>query len=234
MIKALFWDIDGTVLDFLAAERNAIRFCFRKFGIFENCPDNVLARYSVINLEHWKRLERGELTKAQVQRERFEQLFAEYGIGFSDIDALNDEYQIRLGDTICFFDNAFELIKSLSCKYKQYAVTNGTYTAQVRKLRRSGLDKVFDDVFISEQIGAEKPSFAYFDEVLKRVGNVRPEEIMIIGDSLTSDMQGGNNAGLVCCWYNPTHAANCTSLRIDYEIANLNEVTDVLNAHTRG
>ena len=116
-------------------------------------------------------------------------------------------------------------------KIVQYAVTNGTLAAQRRKLAASGLDQLFDGAFISDEIGIEKPNIGFFKHVFDHIpnaNNLKKNEIMIVGDSLTSDMQGGNNAGIVCCWYNPHGNKNTKGLRIDYEIKNLSELKEIL------
>ena len=111
---------------------------------------------------------------------------------------------------------------------KQAIVTNGTIVAQERKLEKSGLNKLITDIFISDRIGAEKPSPQFFEKVWEELGSYKKEEVMIVGDSLTSDMQGGNNAGIRCCWYNPKGLKNETSVHVDYEITNLWQVKDIL------
>ena len=229
MIKVLLWDIDGTVLDFLASEKYAVKKCFEIFGIGE-CSDEMVDRYSLINKKYWTLLEAGKITKPDVLRMRFEEFFSSEGIDFTDIDAFNKEYQIRLGDKIFFNDDSFELIKRLSNKFKQFAVTNGTAAAQERKLRVSGLEEILDGVFISDKIGFEKPTAEFFDVVLSSIGNYGKDEIMIIGDSLTSDIQGGNNAGILCCRYNPEGAENNKNLRIDLEVKNLNALEEKLSS----
>ena len=226
MIRVILWDIDGTLLDFAAAERVAIRECFATFGLGE-CTDEMLARYSVINRQHWEKLERKELTKPQVLIGRFEVFFAEEGL-VADCAAFNAEYQVRLGDTVCFHDDGYELVQQLKGRVRQYAVTNGTKVAQQRKLRNSGLDVLLDGVFISEDIGAEKPDIAFFHPVWKTIGSYAPNEVLIVGDSLTSDMQGGNNAGIRCCWYNPKGAPAPEHLKIDYNIRDLREILTIL------
>ena len=226
MIRVILWDIDGTLLDFAAAEREAIRGCFATFGLGE-CTDEMLARYSLINRQHWEKLERKELTKPQVLIGRFEVFFAEEGL-VADCAAFNDEYQIRLGDTVCFHDDGYKLVQQLKGRVRQYAVTNGTKVAQQRKLRNSGLDVLLDGVFISEDIGAEKPDIAFFHPVWETIGPDAPDEVLIVGDSLTSDMQGGNNAGIRCCWYNPKGAPVPEHLKIDYNIRDLREILTIL------
>ncbi len=227
MIKVILWDIDGTLLNFLHAEYVSIKKCFEMFNLGE-CTDEMIARYSVINRKYWERLERGEISKQEVLIGRFKEFFEKENISIECIVDFNREYQYALGDTICFNDNGFELIQELKGKVKQYAVTNGTKVAQDRKLDKSGLRMLFDGIFISEEIGIEKPGKGFFDVVRKEIGDYEDDEILIVGDSLTSDMQGGNNAGIKCCWYNPKGQKNSRNLRIDYEISNLQQVKNII------
>lgn len=219
--KALLWDIDGTLLDFGASERAGIRTCFGLFGL-GTCTDEMLAVYDEINNRYWEMLERGECTKHQTMVGRFVEFFALYGL-HADVEAFNDEYQRRLPDTIVFRPHALDALHALAPKYRQYAVTNGNLPVQQRKLRESGLAAIFDGVFISDEVGFEKPSPAYFDFVLNRIG-LAPSDCLVIGDSLTSDIRGANNAGIPCCWYNPDGKPQKGSLRIDAVVSDLSEV----------
>lgn len=227
MIKILLWDIDGTLLNFEKAENYAIKKCFEIFGLGE-CTDEMVARYSPINRKYWEALERGELTKPQVLRGRFEEFFKSENISFDRVDDFNAEYQVRLGDKVFFCDNAFETVSALKGKIRQYAVTNGTIVAQSRKLTQSGLIDIFDGVFISDKIGHEKPSIEFFDAVQKEIGAFSHNEVMIIGDSLTSDMRGGNNANILCCWYNSHGAVNDFDIKIDYEINDISKILEII------
>ena len=229
MIKVILWDIDATLLNFKMAEKYSIRYCFELLGLGE-CTDEMLARYSAINHGYWQRLERGEVTRDQVLHDRFRDFFREEGIAFEEetIEKFNDHYQVNLGEQVFFHDNGYELVKRLQGNYKQYVVTNGSLVAQERKLEKSGLGALMDGIFISEKIGAEKPSREFFDAVWKTIGHYEKDEVAIIGDSLTSDMQGGNNAGIKCIWYNPDGKANTTGCRIDYEIQNLGQGEEIL------
>lgn len=228
MIRTILWDVDGTLLSFKLAERAAMRACFAAFGLGE-LTDGMLAEYSAVNAAYWKRLERGELTRQETLRGRFLEFFAAHGIPTDCVDRFNEEYQIRLGDTVVFNDGADAIVRFLRGRVRQYAVTNGTLTAQRRKLARSGLDQLLDGVFISEQVGAEKPGRAFFDAVLAAIPACDPHQILIVGDSLTSDMQGGNNAGILCCWYAPEGGDAPEGLCLDYIIKDLNEVVDIVD-----
>lgn len=227
MIKTLLWDIDGTLLDFGKSEAYGIRKCFEIFSLGE-CTDEMLERYSAINRKYWEALERGELTKPQVLYGRFAEFFSAEGISFDRIDEFNHEYQLRLGDKAFFCDNAFETVSALKGKIRQYAVTNGTIVAQSRKLTQSGLINIFDGVFISDEIGHEKPSIEFFEVVQKEIGTFSHDEVMIIGDSLTSDMRGGNNANILCCWYNSHGSVNNFDIKIDYEINDISKILEII------
>lgn len=230
MIKAILWDVDGTLLDFKAAEKYAIRKCFSDFGL-GICTDEMLARYSEINHRYWRKLEAGLVTKQQVLHGRFAEFFEKEGIACDKVKEFNEDYQVSLGDTFVYCAHGEELVKGLKGKIKQYGVTNGTEVAQRRKLKNSGLDQILDEVFISDVVGVEKPNKEFFAPVFEKLENCQKDEIMIVGDSLTSDMQGGNNVGIICCWYNPNGQKNDKNLRIDYEITDLGQITEILKEH---
>lgn len=227
MIKVILWDVDGTLLDFKQAEYAAIKKCFEIFSLGE-CTDEMIGRYSAINRKYWEKLERKEITKQEVLVNRFTDFFAAEHIQTDCVEEFNKEYQLQLGETICFCDHSYELLKNLKGHVKQYAVTNGTKVAQDKKLRKSGLIDLLDGVFISEELGTEKPGIEFFEKVWEQIGHYEKEEVMIVGDSLTSDMQGGNHAGIVCCWYNPKGLINEMQLRIDYEIDNLQKIQKII------
>jgi 2-haloacid dehalogenase len=228
MIRTILWDVDGTLLDFLAAEKAAVQALFREFGLGE-CTDEMVERYSAINKVYWERLERKEMTKPEILVGRFHDFFAEVGVETSVAPAFNDRYQVRLGDTIVFHDDSYEIVKSLRGRVRQYAVSNGTVVAQMKKLRNSGLGELMDGIFLSEEVGAEKPSSEFFEPVFEQLRPFDKSEILIVGDSLTSDIRGGNNVGIPTCWYNPGHAPRKGNVRIDYEIDNLHQIKEILS-----
>lgn len=227
MIRTILWDVDGTLLDFLAAEKAAIRRLFAEFGLGE-CSDEMLKRYSTINRRYWERLERNEITKPQVLVGRFEEFFASEGLDAGVAAAFNEKYQYALGDTIVPRDDCLEIVKALQGTVKQYVVSNGTIIAQNKKLRLSGLGKLMDGVFLSEELGVEKPNVEFFHKVFEAIGPVDPQETIIVGDSLSSDIRGGNNAGILTCWYNPSGQTAPGDLRIDYEIRDLHQVLELV------
>lgn len=225
----ILWDVDGTLLDFRAAEKAAVQALFREFSLGE-CTDEMVRRYSQINEVFWQRLERNELTKPQILVGRFEQFFSEIGISAALAPAFNDRYQLALGDTIVFRDDSLNIVRSLRGRVKQYAVTNGTVTAQNKKLTASGLKDLLDGAFLSEGVGAEKPNMAFFDAVFDAIRPTDLSKVLIIGDSLTSDIRGGNNAGIRTCWYNPDHLPARPGYNIDYIISDLHEVQEIIKS----
>ena len=227
MYKYLLWDIDGTVLDFLAAEAYAVRNLFNKYNLGE-CSDEMIKTYSKINTKYWQLLEKGEMTKQEILVKRFCEFFELMGIDTAIAEDFNHDYQFALGDCVVFVENAKEILLSQKEKFTIAAVTNGTKTAQEKKLGLSGLDRIFDAIFISENIGYEKPNIEFFDYVFKNLGITNKKEVLIIGDSLTGDMQGGHLAGIDTCWFNPMHKPNTLDFSVTYEIDSLNKINDIV------
>lgn len=227
MITALLWDVDDTLLDFSAAERAAIQNLFQQYGLGV-CSEEMLRRYSEINRAYWERLERGELTKPEVLVGRFREFFQTEHLDSAMAEDFNQKYQMSLGDTIVYRDNSLDIVKSLRGRVKQYAVSNGTVAAQSKKLRLSGLGALMDGIFLSEQLGAEKPSVHFFDRVFAALGPIDRAQVMIVGDSLSSDIQGGRNARILTCWYNPEGQAAANGPAADYIISDLHEIYHLL------
>lgn len=225
--KYLLWDIDGTILNFEVAERAAIRSLFDKFNL-GTCSDEMLVCYSQINKKYWQLMESGKIKKDKMLVERFIEFFSNKGINADIAAEFNKEYQIALCDTIVFNDDAIDIIKHQKKICKIIIVTNGTKVVQEKKLESSGLNDIVDNVFISELVGFEKPNVKFFEKVISVVGIKDLKESLIIGDSLTSDIQGGHNIGIDTCWYNPKNEENETLLKPTYIIKNLHELENII------
>lgn len=196
MIKAVLWDIDGTLLNFKRAQYVALYKCFAYFN--EYLDDDMVNDYDHINHGYWLMLEKAEIEKSVLLVKRFEDFFGKYGINIDPVE-FNKLYQVELGNTYVFNDNGYETVKRLKeLGIIQFAVTNGTKVAQNGKLRGSGLDKLLDEIFISEDIGYEKPDKRFFEPVIDKLREygIEKNECVIVGDSDSSDIQGGINAGI--------------------------------------
>ncbi len=222
----ILWDVDGTLLDFLYSQRYALTKCFR--GVGREITEEQIQRYSRINDDYWKRLELGKVSKEQLLTGRFLDLFREYGIGNIDVEAFAKEYQEALGSVFSYLDDSLAVCRALQGRVRQYAVTNGVTASQRNKLEISGLAQAMDGLFISEQVGAPKPYREFFDYVFARIEEKDKTRILIVGDSLSSDIKGGVLAGIHTCWYRPEGTANESAYRPDYEISDLHALYDIL------
>ena len=226
MITTILWDVDGTLLDFAYSEAESLKKCFESAGL--SFSQEILERYSQINDNYWKRLEKGEVTKQQLLYGRFFDLFEEYGIKNVDVHAFRREYQEALGTIYAYLDDSLSLCTALKGKVDQYVITNGVTATQESKLHRSGLADCMEKIFISEQIGTPKPGKAFFDAVLEQIREKDRTRILVVGDSLTSDIQGGILAGLKTCWYRKEGTINNTRFLPDFEIHDLHQVLALL------
>lgn len=225
MYKFLFIDLDDTILDFHKAEKIALSRTLESFGI--EPTDRVCIRYSQINRSYWERLERKELTREQVLTGRFQTLLQEVGVD-ADPALCADRYAHYLGIGHYFLPGAPETVEALSKKYRLYLASNGTASVQAGRLKSANISHFFDDIFISQDMGADKPAKAYFDRCFARIPEFDPVQAMIVGDSLTSDIQGGINAGITTCWVNPGHAPGRADIRPDHEIEALFQLPALL------
>lgn len=223
MIEFLFLDLDDTILDFQKAERLALAKTLESFGLPPT--DTVLARYHEINREHWERLERKELTRQQVLVGRFAALFGEMGLS-AQAEQVARAYEENLSQGHYFLPGAEEALQSLSKKYKLYLASNGTARVQAGRLKSAGIIPYFQEIFVSEEMGYNKPDPAYFDACFARIPGFRKDRAMMVGDSLTSDILGGIQAGIATCWVNPRHKTG--SIRPDYEIESIVQLEALL------
>lgn len=224
MIKFIFLDLDDTILDFHRSESVALSKTLRSLNV--NPTDEVVARYSEINLAHWKALERKELTRQQVLTGRFHQLFHELGMNVSP-NVAQSLYEKNLSESHFFIDGAPRLLMTLSRKYPLYIASNGTTVVQNSRIASAGIGRYFKGIFLSQELGADKPQIEFFERATNQILGYTPEESIILGDSLTSDIQGGINAGMHTCWFNP-HGRERGDITPEFEIADLSEFDTVL------
>ena len=225
MIEFLFLDLDDTILDFHKAERIALAKTIRDFGV--EPTEQVLHRYHLINKAHWEMLERGELTREQVLVGRFAVLFEELGVAV-DPAACTEAYTKNLSIGHYFLPGAEEAVASLSKKYRLFLASNGTASVQHGRMTSANLYRFFEKAFVSQDIGYNKPSLEYFTRCFAQIPDFDPKKAMIVGDSLTSDIRGGINAGIKTCWVNPDHAPGKEGITPDYEIEALPQLEALL------
>lgn len=219
--EILLWDVDGTLLDFDTAEKEGLKVVFREYGL---TPTEDLSRqYDKINKALWDAYEEGSVSRAQVVDTRFATFFAGQGIC---VDGKKAEklYRKQLNESAILIQNALEICASLSKRYDMYIVTNGVSETQYNRLSISGLDQYFKEIFVSEDAGSQKPQREFFDYCFTRIPDADAGKMLLIGDSLSSDMKGGNVAGIDTCWYNPGGVINDKGILIQYEIKLLEEL----------
>ena len=225
MVEFLFIDLDDTILDFHKAEHIALKKTLDSFGI--EPTETVCSRYSQINKIHWERLERKELTRQEVLVGRFAVLFEELDVA-ADASECARRYAENLSVGHYFLPGAQEAVERLSRKYKLYLASNGTARVQAGRLASANISRFFQDVFISQDMGADKPALEYFVRCFARIRGFDPARAMIVGDSLSSDILGSRNAGIATCWVNPDHKPGKPDIRPDYEIERLSQLETLL------
>ena len=225
MVEFLFLDLDDTILDFHKAERIAVSKTFRQFGI--EPTEEVLERYKAINIAHWQMLERGELTRAEVLVNRFQALFQEYGV-HCDAAAVAQSYEDNLSIGHFFLPGAQEAVENLSKKYRLFLASNGTAKVQAGRMTSANHYRFFEKCFVSEEMGQNKPSKLYFDLAFAQIPDFDPARAMIVGDSPSSDITGGQNAGITTCWINPKSREYTRPNKPDYQIESLAQLEELL------
>ena len=221
-MRFIFLDLDDTILDFHRAERQALSQTLRHFHV-----DAVLDRYHVLNRRQWELLEEGKLTRPQVLVRRFQLLFDELGIRAAPQEVCQ-LYEEQLAQGHFFVPGAQELLEALHTRYELYLATNGTPEVQNSRIESAGIARYFQNIFISEQMGAYKPSPAFFHACFAAIPDFDAAEAMMVGDSLTSDIRGARNVGLRSCWYNPHYLPPRPDIPADYTIGALPELPPLL------
>ena len=207
---SVFLDVDDTILDFHKAEVKAVSETFRRMGI--DPTEETVSRYSVINQHRWELLEQGKISRGEVMTSRFDLLFEELGIERSGVEA-QSIYEKLLPIGHFFMPDAPELLKALYGKYDLYIVSNGAAETQASRLESAGIIPYFEEIFISEAVGFEKPTREFFDHCFSHIQSFRPEDAIIVGET---------------CWYNPKGKKPRDDIKPDYEIKALMELPELL------
>ena len=224
----LLFDADDTLLDFGKDETEALSRILDECGI-EKSEENI-STYKEINVGLWKALERGEIDKPGLKKVRFRMFFDK--IGYTpdeDPFIINERYLSYLGEGGNLLVGAKELIAELhSDSYGLYIVTNGIEKTQKNRLTKAGILPFFKEIFVSEAVGYQKPRKEYFDYVLSHIGEADKCRVLLIGDSLTSDIKGALNAGIACAWLRHNPTADSGELKPDYIIDNITDIKNLL------
>lgn len=221
----LLFDADQTLLDFKKGEHDAIKEVFIAVGIPSD--DATVEEYSQINDSLWKKLERGEIEKARLLVERFEILCDRHGY-IADAGKMAELYIDTLSTKSYLLGNALDICCRLAEKCRMYIITNGVKKVQDGRFNSSPIKECFDGIFISEEIGFEKPRTEFFDAVMSSIPDFDKKRALVIGDSLTSDIKGGINAGIDTCWFNPSGKTAPADMNINYVISDLAEVEKII------
>lgn len=221
----LLFDADGTLLDFdrsesLAIQETAAHFCPEKTNAAEE-------RYHRINAALWERFNKGEITRSELLLSRFSQLCEALALQ-ADPAEMNRYYMRCLATHADLLPGAEEVLRDLSSRYKMYIITNGASYTQRGRFEKSPITPLFKQLFISEEMGVQKPQKEFFSAVAAAIPGFSNDRALVIGDSLSSDILGANNAGIDCCWYNPQNAPIAENLHCDYQIQNLHELLQIL------
>lgn len=249
MIKVVLIDVDNTLLDFDACVKAALRDGFAHFGL-PAYREGMFPIFTKINNALWHRIETGELTREQLMKIRFDRVFEAFGIEFDGV-TFEEYFRQYLFDSAIHVEGAVELLQYLAGKYVVCAASNGPYEQQLHRLETGGLAPYLTHSFISENVGAEKPSQQFFDVCMERLrdsdacegkasptegrsaadrdlSRLRPEEVMMIGDSLTADMSGGIAYGMRTCWYDRDGKGLPQGMTVDHVVRSLGEIRDIL------
>ena len=225
--KFLLFDLDHTLLDFDSAEDIALTQLLQEEGVVD--IKAYKDYYVPMNKTLWKDLEQKKITKQKLVNTRFSRLFAHFGIEKDGV-YLAERYQFFLAQQGQVFSGAMELLDSLIDRgYELYAATNGITTIQTGRMAQSGLAPYFNQVFISEQLQTQKPDALFYEKIGQQIAGFSKEKALMIGDSLTADIQGGNNAGIDTIWYNPHHLENHTQAQPTYEVDSYQALLELLD-----
>ncbi|MGN0771135.1 MAG: YjjG family noncanonical pyrimidine nucleotidase [Christensenellales bacterium] len=219
-------DADDTILDFKTCERNAISRIAQLLQVED--VKKFCDEYHVVNDAIWKEFEQGLLTVEQIAYMRFDRIFDIYGIK-ADSKKISEFYKEYLSQEAALLDGAREFLEKCYKQFRLFVITNGITYTQQRRFRLADINKYFEKIYISEQIGARKPQKEFFDYVKADVKNFDSTNAVVVGDSLTSDVAGGIGAGLVTVWFNKKGKAFKGDARPTYTVDNFDDLYRLLS-----
>lgn len=224
MIEFVFLDLDQTILDFRRGEELALAQALRDHGL--EPTEDVLTRYRKINRWHWEQLEKGAIPREEVLVGRFRKLFQEVGLD-ADAEHCSHAYEYNLSCHAFFLPGAQQAMEALHQNYKLYLASNGTAFVQHRRMKDADLYRFFDGLFISEEVGHFKPAREFFETAFAAIPGFQKEKAIMVGDTLSSDILGGINAGIQTVWINPDHQS-CGNIHPNYELGSITQLPALL------
>ncbi len=224
--ELILFDADDTLFDFKKSERESFKNTMLEFNI-EYDENHHLKIYQGINRAIWREFEDGLITQEKLKVERFKRLSDNLKAGFDEKEFAK-VYIKHLANCSFLFEESIDLIKNLHKDFKLTVITNGLTDVQNKRIKRSIISEYFEQVIISEEVKVSKPDPKIFEYALKYIGCTDKSKVLMVGDSLTSDIQGGINFGIDTCWYNPKRIENKTEIIPTYEISNLMKLKDIL------
>ncbi|MBC8061603.1 MAG: noncanonical pyrimidine nucleotidase, YjjG family [Clostridiaceae bacterium] len=224
--QIIIFDADETLFDFKKSEKEALQNTLLEFDIKYD-ENHHLKVYKAINTAIWKELENGLITQKKLKVERFKRLSDSLNAGFDEVEFAKS-YIKHLSLASFLYDDSMELVESLHKNYRLTIITNGLKDVQDTRIRKSIIAKYFEDIVVSEEVKVSKPDPKIFEHALNNIKHTDKSKVLLVGDSLTSDIQGGLNFGIDTCWFNPSKIVNKTAIKPTYEISNLMELKDIL------
>ncbi len=222
----LLFDADDTLFDFHKSSENAFLVAMKENGVAADLT--LYDRYAAINLALWKRFEKGEISKEELLVKRFRDFFEDAAL-IGDPDRVNTAYKAELAKQNILLPDALRVVKELSRRgYRLFLITNGDAKIQHSRLQNSPITPYLEKLFISEEIGHQKPSKAFFDAVKNGIDGFDPTRALVIGDSESSDIQGANNAKIDACYFSPSDKPLPDGITAKYRITRLDDLLTLL------
>lgn len=226
MYKILLLDLDDTILDFQKSEKVAISLLMKKYNV--DPTEELIHRYHLINKKYWELFEQGKIEKSKLLVQRFDEFFNTLGYDNIDSEQVNKDYFEILSSVPFEIDGAYDFLEEASKNYEIYIITNGAVQVQSKRLSKVNVTRFFKKIYMSEAIGYQKPDVRYFEYVLKDLNLENKKDAVIIGDSISSDIQGGINIGIDTIWYNPNKKTS--HVKSTYEVKNYQEILLILGS----
>ncbi len=220
----LLFDLDNTLLDFSASERHALSQVCKEESI--HLDEDHYLLYKNINKECWTAFEEGRLPKSQLRTLRFSRFFEAYGISV-DANEIAHNYLNYLSQSAIYLGDAEAVLNQLGQQFRLGLITNGLKEVQRPRLQSINMQRFFEVIVVSDEIGPAKPAKAFFDHAFQEMGQPSPNKTLVIGDNLGADIKGGANYGTHTAWINPeSKSSYIENLEPTYS---LHKVEDMLN-----